>query len=374
MSTRRTTARRRPALAAAAAALLLAGCSGGTGGEGGGDGGPGTAPAQARGSAVSAERCAQNEAAGTITYLTGYQFQASASILDPVAAEALGYFDAVCLDVELQPGSGETAQNAQLVAAGTAQVSSIAGASDVLVNVDNGVDVTAVALFGHVPVATLLTRPDVTDLSQLEGTVLGHKGALPVTIDAMLRSAGVDVASIEQVQVGYDPSVLVRGQVRSLTAYKSNEPLTLRALGEEVVEWNPEDYAVPGSMATTIVTPAFLAEHPTAVQDFLRAQLRAFAHCEEHAAECVGYAAERSQAGYDTEHNEQVWTTEAQLVRGSQPAGQPLGAIDVATVRTEAQFLLDAGRIAAVPDLDALVDEDVVAGLYSGGELVWPVP
>ncbi|WP_432574220.1 ABC transporter substrate-binding protein [Kineococcus sp. SYSU DK005] len=368
MSTRPTRTPHRPALAALAAAALLAGCSGPSGDAGD------PAPAASRGSAVSAERCAQNEAAGTVTYVTGYQFQASASILDPVAAEALGYFDALCLDVRIQPGSGETAQNAQLVAAGTAQVSSIAGASDVLVNVGNGVDVTAVALFGHVPVATLMTRPDVTDLEQLEGTVLGQKGALPVTIEAMLRTAGVDVAKVEQVVVGYDPSVLVRGQVRSLTGYKSNEPLTLRALGEEVTQWNPEDYGVPGSMATTIVNPAFLAEHPTAVQDFLRAQLHAYAYCEQHAAECVGYAAESSQAGYDVEHNEQVWRTEAQLVDGSQPAGQPLGAIDVATVRAEAEFLVRMGQIDAVPDVDALVDEDVVAGLYSGTELLWPAP
>ncbi|WP_432505979.1 ABC transporter substrate-binding protein [Kineococcus arenarius] len=368
MNQSRTPTRHRPALAAAAAALLLAGCSGGSADD------AGATPSVSRGSAVSAERCAQNEAAGTITYVTGYQFQSSVSILDPVAAEDLGYFDALCLDVEIQPGTGETAQNAQLVAAGTAQLSSIAGASDVLVNVDNGVDVTAVALFGHVPVATLMTGPQVDDLTQLEGATLGHKGALPVTIEAMLRAAGVDVAALEQVQVGYDPTVLTRGQVQALTGYKSNEPLTLRELGEEVVEWNPEDYGVPGSIATTIVNPAFLAEHPTAVQDFLRAQLRAYAHCTERAAECVALAAERSQVGYDTEHNERVWSTETQLVAASQPAGQPLGSIDAATVRAEADFLLGMGQIEAVPDVDALVDEDVVASLYDGGRLVWPAP
>ncbi|MCI2240689.1 ABC transporter substrate-binding protein [Paenibacillus sp. TRM 82003] len=371
MSTRRTPRPHRPALAALAAAALLAGCSGGDGGAGGaGD----PAPSADRGSAVSAERCALNEAAGTITYVTGYQFQSSVSILDPVAAEDLGYFDALCLDVEIQPGTGETAQNAQLVAAGTAQVSSIAGASDVLVNVANGVDVTAVALFGHVPVATLMTGPEVSDLTQLEGATLGHKGALPVTIEAMLRSAGVDVAAVEQVQVGYDPTVLARGQVQALTGYKSNEPLTLREMGEDVTEWNPEDHGVPGSIAATIVNPGFLDEHPTAVQDFLRAQLRAYAHCEEDAAECVALAAERSQVGYDTEHNQRVWETETRLVADSRPAGQPLGTIDPATVRAEADFLLEMGQVDAVPDVDALVDEDVVASLYEDGQLVWPAP
>ncbi|MEZ0165176.1 ABC transporter substrate-binding protein [Kineococcus sp. LSe6-4] len=360
----------RTALAVGAAAtLLLAGCSGSEQGPAGG-----STPTGSRGSAVSAERCAQNEAAGTVTYVTGFQYQASASILDPVAAQALGYFDDVCLDVEIQPGTGQTAQNAQLVASGTAQLSSIAGNGDVLVNVSNGVDVQAVAVFGHVPVATLMTEPDVTDLRQLEGTTLGHKGALPVTIEAMLRAAGVDLSTITQVKVGYDPNVLVRGQVQSLTGYKSNEPLTLAAAGEQITTWNPEDYGVPGSMATTIVNPRFLAEHPTAVEDFLRAQLRAYDHCEQHAEECVADAAELARAGYDTEHNVQVWQTETKLVDSSLPPGQVLGQVDDTAARTEGEFLVQMGQIPAVPDLTQVLVPDLVPSLYAEGQLVWPVP
>ncbi|MEZ0492870.1 ABC transporter substrate-binding protein [Kineococcus sp. TBRC 1896] len=353
----------------AAAALLLAGCGGPEEGPAGG-----STPTGSRGSAVTPERCRQNEAAGKVTYVTGFQYQASASILDPIAAKALGYFDDVCLDVEIQPGTGETAQNAQLVAAGTAQLSSIAGNGDVLVNVANGLDVQAVAMFGHVPVATLMTEPGITDLTQLEGKTLGHKGALPVTIEAMLRAAGVDVAKIDQVKVGYDPTVLVRGQVQALTGYKSNEPLTLAAEGEEITEWNPEDYGVPGSMATTIVDPEFLSGHRSAVEDFLRAQLRAYTHCEQHADECVADAAELSQAGYDSEHNAQVWRTETELVDSSLPDGQVLGRIDDAAVRTEGEFLVQMGQIPAVPDLSQVVVPDLVPSLYSGGQLVWPVP
>ena len=352
----------------AAAALVLAGCSGG--------GQPDAPPvsAAAEGSAISPQRCEQNKAAGTITYVTGYQYQASASILDPIAAQARGYFSALCLDVEIQPGTGETAQNAQLVAAGTAQLSSMSGGSDVLVNVANGVDVKAVALFGHVPIATLMTKPDVTDLKQLEGTTLGQKGALPVAIDAMLRADGVDVASIKQVVVGYDPTVLVRGQVQSLTGYKSNEPLTLKALGEDVKLWNPEDHGVPGSIAATIANPGFLAAHPTAVQDFLRAQLHAFEHCETAAAECVGYAAAAAKTGYDTAHNVDVWTTEEGLVTSTLPAGQVLGQMDAAAMQTEGDFLLRMGQVKAVPDLTTVLDTTVVPSLYANGALVWPAP
>ncbi|MGI4895017.1 MAG: ABC transporter substrate-binding protein [Janthinobacterium lividum] len=357
----------------ALALLLIAGCTSGDSDTTGAT----PAPSSATGSAISAQRCAENKAAGKITYVTGYQFQASASILDPVAAEALGYFDALCLDVEIQPGTGETAQNAQLVASGTAQISSMSGNSDVLVNVANGVDVKAVALFGHVPIATLMTEPDITDLKQLQGTTLGQKGALPVAIEAMLRADGVNVDSIKQVVVGYDPTVLVRGQVQSLTGYKSNEPLTLAGLGDKITQWNPEKYGVPGTIATTIANPEFLAKNPTAVEDFVRAQLKAYDYCEAsdaQATECVGYAAKRSQAGYDTAHNVQVWTTESGLVDSTLPSGQVLGQIDTASMQTEGDFLVRMGQISTVPDVTTLVDADLVPSLYRDGTLVWPAP
>ena len=52
---------------------------------------------------VDPERCAANQAAGTITYLSGFDFAAAASIVDVVVAEQSGYFDDLCLDVELKP-------------------------------------------------------------------------------------------------------------------------------------------------------------------------------------------------------------------------------------------------------------------------------
>src|SRR5690349_17125151 len=53
---------------------------------------------------ISKERCDKNKAAGTITYLTSFDFAAAASILDVVVAKDHGYFDDMCLNVTLKPG------------------------------------------------------------------------------------------------------------------------------------------------------------------------------------------------------------------------------------------------------------------------------
>ncbi len=55
------------------------------------------------GESFPAERCAANEAAGPIKYLTGFDFAAAASILEVVVAESRGYYEDLCLDVELAP-------------------------------------------------------------------------------------------------------------------------------------------------------------------------------------------------------------------------------------------------------------------------------
>ena len=352
------------------AALALAGCSGSSD--------PTPAPSSSGGKQlISKERCAQNKAAGKITYITGFFAQASVGILEEIAAADLGYYRDLCLDVTIQQGNGDTAANAQLVAAGTAQLSALGNATEVLTARANGSDVVGIATLGHVPIATLMTMPDVTDLTQLDGTTMGTNGGLPAPIQAMLVAAGVDVSSVKQVLANRQTAILPRGQVQSLTGYKSNEPDLLAAQGVKVTRWNPEDFGVSGSFGAMSANPAFVRDHPTAAQDFLRASLHAFEHCEDPAAaqECVDLAAKRDTTGtYDVEHNRQVWATESKLVARSTPEGQPVGFLDPDATRAEAADAVTAGQLEAVPDLAEAFDGATMAAIHDGTTLVWPAP
>lgn len=328
------------------------------------------------GSAVSADRCAENEEAGTVTYLTGYQYQASASILEVLAAEELGYFDDLCIDLEIQPGTGDTNSNAQLVAADTVQFTAVSQ-QDLLLANDSGIAMTGISSYSNEGLEILMTNPDVTDLAQLDGTTLGQKGALPATVEAMLDIAGADVDSITQVTVGYDPSVLPRGQVDSLTGFISNEPNILEASGDEVTVWSPYDYGVPSSLGAMAVNTDFAADHPTVVEDFLRASLHAYAYCSENAEECVGYAADLSGEGYDVDHNLAVWQTEIGVVADTAADGVDLGAIDLDNVAAINDMLVEYGLLEdplSDEEAQALFDPSFIEAIHSDGELVWPAP
>jgi putative hydroxymethylpyrimidine transport system substrate-binding protein len=360
------------ALATVAISVAAAACgSGGTATPGGGP----------QDGAISAARCAHNTAAGKITYLSGYQYQASASILEYVAASKLGYFADLCLNVALEPGTGDTSQNTKLVASGQATISPVAE-QDLMEARANGIAIVGVSSYSNAGLEILMTNPDITALSQLNGKVVGDKGHFPATVEAMMVKAGVNFASLRIVTEGYDPTVLPRraGGLAGLTGFVSNEPNQLRAAGYKVTVWQPVKYGIPSSLGAMAVNPAFAKAHPTAVEDLLRAAIHAYGYCSAsaaHVAQCVGYTAALSGPTYDQKLNEAIWTTETQVIKDNPTPGQPLGGIDPANIGKLVdllhQFKLIPDSVTAA-DAAAWFDNSYVSAVYKGTALVWPAP
>jgi NitT/TauT family transport system substrate-binding protein len=352
-------------LTAALALGALTGCGGSDGDSAG-----------TTGSAVSAKRCDQNKAAGTVTYLSGYYWQASASILEVIAADRLGYFKDLCLDVRLQPGSGDVSQNTKLLASGRVQVGGLSQQDTMTANA-NGLRITGISSYSDAGLDILMTMPSVTDLAQLKGKTLGQKGLVPVGVSAMLDKAGLTKGDVREVKVGYDPTILPRGKVDALVGFISNEPLQLEAAGTPVKVWEPKDFGVPGSLGAFAANPGFLQKHPTAAQDFLRAVFKAYQYCAQpaHVDQCIGYQHDKAGADSDPKHETAVWKKETEVVAGSPLPGK-FGSIDVANVKALAGVVTQYGGVPVDADeasrwfdnsfSDAVVGDD--------GQVVWPAP
>ena len=359
-------------LSAAALTAGIAGCGSDSGGS---------TSKGSQGSAISAKRCAENKAAGKITYLSGYQYQSSVSILEYIAADKLGYFKDLCLDVGLKPGSGDTAQNTKLLASGQATVAAVAE-QDLIQARANGIDITGISSYSNAGLDILMTNKDITKLTQLDGKVVGDKGYVPAGVEAMMVKAGVTWDSLKLVKEGYDPSVLPRrqGGLAALTGFVSNEPNQLKAAGKDVTVWKPVDYGVPSSLGAMAVNPDFAKAHPHAVEDILRAALHAYDYCstgEQHITECVGYAAKLSGPTYDKKLNATIWKTETQVAHDNPTPGQPLGGIDLKNVAGLVDMLhqfkiVPAGVTAA--EATGWFDTSPVTNIYAADKLVWPAP
>lgn len=365
--------RRRAAagLRAAAATLLvaaLAACSGQTAAA--------PSSSQSASTSISAERCAKNRAAGSITYLTAYAFVASPTILDTLAASELGYFGDLCLNVALQPGT----TNAQLISAGTAQLGGLGSASDVMTARDSDAkNLVSIATYGNTGAIELLSMANsgITKLKDFEGKTIGYKGAMPPQVNAMLTSAGVDVSKVSEVSVGFDPTILPEGKVQGLTGYISSEPKQLAAAGDRVTEWNPADYGVKSTFNLQVANASFAHAHPTAVEDFLRATLEAYSWINaspDHLTKALGWAKAKTPSGYDLTLSAERWTTEVGLITSSQPKGTVLGQQSLAQWQPEAELLVKYHLLAGTPDPASDFTNRYLDAIYRDGQLVWPAP
>ena len=370
-------ARRRIRLLAAMAALALAPAACGDDDGDGDDGASATTQPEAgatTGGGFPAERCTANRQAGKVLFLTSFDYAAAASIIDVVVAEEMGWFDAVCLDVELQPGF--SSDNVAVVGAGRAQMTSLGSFSEVVVANGKDADLVAVAVEGKTSVEELLVEDGrgVTALRDLTGRTIGIKGAIPFSIRAMLARAGVDEASLSQVEVGFNPAVLFETDIDALPVYKSNEPRQLDAAGYagRYRVFDPADEDIPASFAVYTTSRSFADDHPTAVADFLRAALRGFEWAEEHPAEAVQLTLGRSDPKlfFSPEGETFRWATESELVRESTPPGHVVGAIDPERLAAEVDALVELGVIADAVPAEAY-DGRFLQEISDGGKLVW---
>jgi len=325
------------------------------------------------------ERCEANRAAGTITFVSSFDFAAAASILDVIVADAEGYFEELCLDVDIKPGFAPG--NGGLVAEGQAQISS-AGSFGELVNtnVQGEAELVAIAQYGKTAIEELVVPADspIEELTDLEGATVGIKGDLPYSLQAMLGQAGVDRSSLtEPLLEGFDPVAHLAQDIDALPVYKSNEPAQLDAAGVEYRTFDPLDYGIPASFAVLFTSRAFLNEHPLAVQDFVRASFRGFAFAVDDPETAVGYAFERIDAAgnpnfFSTEGEGFRWITESDLVLSTTASGEGPGLLDVDRLGEEIALLTEVGVFDGEPDWRSMIATDVAAGLYDGTEVVWP--
>ena len=343
----------------------------------------GTATPVVAGQAFPDDRCAANEAAGTITYLTGFDYAATASIVDILVAEEKGYYDALCLDVEVT-ASFSTA-NYPLVAENDAQFASGGSFSEVLqFSAANDADLVVMAVEGPTAIDSLIVKPgNATELADLAGTTIGVKGKLPPSIAAMLAQAGlVEGTDFDTVLLdGFDPvQHYAIESIVGFPGYKSNEPGALEREGIEFDLFDPLDYDIPGSFGVIYSNQQFLDEHPTAAEDFMRATMRGLDDAIADPEAAAAIAVERINAGgnpnfLSPEGEVFRWTTDAALISSLTPEGTGYGVPQTNALQAELDTYAEIGLFgdADVPDAAASLGDRIIDALYdASGTVIWP--
>lgn len=333
----------------------------------------------AQSGAISQERCEANRDAGTVTWVTAFDFAPAAGIAELVVADANGYFDELCIDVEIQ--SGFAPSNGALVIEGQAQMGMAGSFSELVANnVAGEGDLVALLHWGRTAVEEIVIPAGVeaTSFADLCGTTVGIKGDLPYSLQAAVALSGVERSCFDEVLLdGFDPVQHLELGLDALPVYKSNEPFVLDNAGFEYTTLDPLDFDVPASFGIAFTTQSFIDDHPETVQDIVRALVKGYqdAAADPDATvaasfELINAAGNPNFLAMESELNR--WKVESGLIAEFAPDGIGIGIPDTELLGAEVDAMVAAGVFDEAPDWMSMVDASIAESVYDGTDLIYP--
>ena len=329
-----------------------------------------------------ADRCEANKAAGKITYLSSFDFAASASIVDVLVAKQKGYFDDLCLDVNVK--ASFSTDNYPLIAANEAQFSSGGSFSEVVDYAGrNDAGFVALAVEGRTGIDALIVKDGQSnELADLKGKTIGVKGAITPSVAAMLKKAGLTENTDYQTTLldGFDPKVHIAiPEIVGFPGFKSNEPLQLEAAHIPFKLYDPADYGIPGSFGVLYTNSTFLGDFPSASEDFIRAAMKGLADALADPKAAADIAVDMINANGNAlflspDGEIARWGVESKLIKDSTASDLPIGVPDPKLLDNEVKTYAGIGLFdGQVPDISTVVNTTLVAGLYDpNGKIIWP--
>ncbi|MEP1123294.1 MAG: ABC transporter substrate-binding protein [Ilumatobacter sp.] len=329
--------------------------------------------------AISEERCAANREAGTVTWVTAFDYAAAAGIAELIVADANGYFEELCIDVEIQ--SGFAPSNGALVIEGQAQMGMAGSFSELVANNTAGDgDLVALLHWGRTAIEEMVipAGSEVATFADLCGTTVGIKGDLPYSLQAAVALSGIERSCFDEVLLdGFDPVQHLELGLDALPVYKSNEPAQLDAAGVEYTTLDPLDFDVPASFGIAFTTQSFIDEHPDTVQDIVRALVKGYEDAAadpqatvDAAFELINTAGNPNFLAVESELNR--WTVESGLIAELAPDGVGVGTPDLELLGAEIDAMVEAGVFTEAPDWMSMVDTSIVESVYDGTTLIYP--
>lgn len=329
--------------------------------------------------ATAEERCQANTDYGTVTFVTGFDYAAAAGIVEVIAADAEGYFEELCIDVEIQPGFAPS--NGALVIEGQAEMGAAGSFAELVnTNVAGDGDLVAVLHWGRTAIEAIVVPEgsDIGSFADLCGSLVGIKGDLPPSLQASIALSGIERGCFEEILLdGFDPVQHLDLGIDALPVYKSNEPNSLTNAGVGYTLLDPLDFDVPASFGVTFASRTFLDENPDLARDVVRALIRGYEFAANDPDAAVAHAFELIDAAGNplflaNEAELFRWTTESNLIQSLAPADVGVGVPDLDLFEAEIDALVSAGVYEETPDWESMVSEAVTIDLYDGTTLIWP--
>jgi signal transduction histidine kinase len=201
------------------------------------------------------------------------------------AAVEQGYYRKAGLDVDLieaQPGTNPV----DTVLQGNAEFG--VGTSALLLERAHGKPVVVLGvIYQHSPL-TILARGNagISDIDDLLGR--------PIMIEpeeqdvfAYFKNEGLDLSKLKVVPHTFNLQDFTDGKVDAMTAYSTDEPFRLRAMGFRYLEFNPREGGVDFYGDNFFTSEEQIRDHPDRVRAFRAASLQGWSYALAHQEEIV---------------------------------------------------------------------------------------
>ena len=306
-----------------------------------------------------------------LVFMAGFKPQANLPFVAAYVAQEKGYFAEQDLEVRIRHAS--SGEHLKLLMAGDVDFTTAAATSVLKRRSDPNLPIVAVALFGQRGQQTYVALRDsgIQTLKNWEGKTFGYKISPPPDYVAMIEAAGVDRGAIKEVNAGFDPRILTEGRVDVLAVFKSNEPDTIRRLGFELDQWDPEDFGVPSLGLTYITRQELVEEKPDIVQRFVKATLRGLKFAVENRDETLDIVLKYAPRE-DRDHQLFMLNAEIDDAVSGLTDENGLGWTSAEQWRALYEHLVEHEAIPEPFDYRTAFTTRFLEGAYDDGRLVWP--
>lgn len=190
-------------------------------------------------------------------------------------AEDLGFYHEEGIDVDFGLASKEL-NPVKMVAAGKDQFAVLGGPDSLLVARSRGVPLKAIAVIhrnSNFPAIISLQNSGITEIGQLQGKKVGFNYG-HISTDVIRNLLRKKTVHVTEVDVGFNYSQLLAGQIDAQWAFTVTAGLELPAKGTSINTISPADYGINTHGYTIFTTEEMIASNPGLVKRFLRASLK----------------------------------------------------------------------------------------------------
>jgi NitT/TauT family transport system substrate-binding protein len=197
-----------------------------------------------------------------------------------------GYYAAEGLDVAFGMGSREL-NPVKMVASGQDDFGILGGPDTLLVARSKGQPLKAIGIVhrnSNFPCLITLKSSGITKLEQLQGKKIGFFYG-HISTDVLRNLLHKNGIKYTEVDVGFDYSQLINGQIDACWAFTVTAGLDLPAKGVAINIISPSDYGIVTHGYTIFATEKTIEEKPDLVLKFLRASLKGVKYTLAHPEE-----------------------------------------------------------------------------------------